>query len=169
MNKSIDVLKTTSPCGDSSTGGELACVPSVVWFPSGGGVARMRRGGLDKSVVYFNLPYNKNLVQRAKGLRKARSLPEALLWCEIKACKINGLDFDRQKIIGDYIVDFFCASVATVIEIDDKSHDMKEQYDAKRDEFLLSLGLNVIHISAKDVLKNPSAVAEWLRCCLLVE
>lgn len=89
-------------------------------------------------------------------------------WRELKARKINGLDFDRQKIIGNYIVDFFCASVATVIEIDDKSHDMKEQYDTKRDEFLLSLGLSVIHISAKDLLKNLSAVAEWLRCCLLV-
>ncbi|MBQ8294722.1 MAG: endonuclease domain-containing protein [Alphaproteobacteria bacterium] len=130
----------------------------------------MRRGGLvSKSVVQFSLPYNKNLVQRAKDLRKAGSLPEALLWREIKARQINGLDFDRQKIIGNYIVDFFCASVAIVIEIDDKSHDMKEMYDVKRDEFLLGLGLNVIHIPAKDVLKNPSAVAEWLRCYLLVE
>ena len=166
----MDVLKTTSPCGDSSTGGELGRVPSVVWFPSGGGVARMRRGGLvSKTVANFALPYNKNLLARAKELRKARSLPEALLWREIKARRINGLDFDRQKIIGNYIVDFFCASAATVIEIDDKSHDMKENYDAKRDEFLLGLRLNVIHIFAKDVLKNPSAVAEWLKCYLLVE
>ena len=65
MSNDMDVLKTTSPCGDSSTGGELGCVPSVVWFPSGGGVARMRRGGLvSKTVVNFALPYNKNLLAR---------------------------------------------------------------------------------------------------------
>ena len=94
----------------------------------------MRRGGLvSKSVVQFNLPYNKQLVSRAKDLRKSRSLPEALLWCEIKGGKINGLDFDRQKIIGNYIIDFFVLSV------------------------------QVIHISAKEVLKNSASVAELLR------
>ena len=129
----------------------------------------MRRGGLNKSVAYFNLPYNKNLILRAKEFRKAGSLPEALLWREIKGRKINGLDFDRQKIIGNYIVDFYCASIATVIEIDDKTHDLKEKYDNKRDAFLLGLGLKVVRVSAKDVLKNPYSVAEWLKQILLVE
>lgn len=138
--------------------------PVSTKFPSGGGVSQMRRGGLvSKSVVQFNLPYNKQLVSRAKDLRKSRSLPEALLWCEIKGGKINGLDFDRQKIIGNYIVDFFCAGVGTVVEIDDKTHELKEKYDNVRDSYLQSLGLLVIHISAKEVLKNPASVAELLR------
>lgn len=124
----------------------------------------MRRGGLvSKSVVQFNLPYNKQLVSRAKDLRKSRSLPEALLWCEIKGGKINGLDFDRQKIIGNYIVDFFYAGAGTVVEIDDKTHELKDKYDNVRDSYLQSLGLRVIHISAKEVLKNPASVAELLR------
>lgn len=78
--KTLLKQKTTSPCGYSSTGGELGSCPVSTKFPSGGGVARMRRGGLvSKSVVQFNLPYNKQLVSRARDLRKSHSLPEALL------------------------------------------------------------------------------------------
>lgn len=121
------------------------------------------QGGVVRdSVNYRTLPYNPNLKDRAKELRKAGSLPEALLWKEIKNKKLNGLDFDRQKIIGNYIVDFFCASKFLVIEIDDKTHDFKEEYDRVRDEYLKSLNLNVIHITAAAVLKNPHAIYEWL-------
>ena len=119
-------------------------------------------GVVRDAVNYRTLPYNPNLKDRAKELRKAGSLPEALLWKEIKNQKLNGLDFDRQKIIGNYIVDFFCASKFLVIEIDDKSHNFKEEYDRVRDEYLKSLNLNVIHITAAAVLKSPHAIYEWL-------
>lgn len=96
-------------------------------------------------------------------MRQAGSLPEALLWNEIKNKKLNGLDFDRQKIIGNYIVDFFCPQIGFVIEIDDKTtHDLKGAYDEKRDEYLKSLNLTVMHIPASDVLKNPTSVAKWV-------
>ncbi len=121
-----------------------------------------KAGVVRDSVNYRTLPYNPNLKERAKELRKAGSLPEALLWKEIKNQKLNGLDFDRQKIIGNYIVDFFCASKFLVIEIDDKSHNFKEEYDRVRDEYLKSLNLNVIHITAAAVLKSPHAIYEWL-------
>ncbi len=124
--------------------------------PSGGGVVR-------DCVNYKTLPFNVNLKDRAKALRKSGSLPEALLWKEIKNKQLNGLDFDRQKIIGNYIVDFFCASNFVVIEIDDAAtHDMKGAYDAARDEYLKSLNLTVIHIPASDVLKNSRSVYDWL-------
>ena len=113
--------------------------------------------------VNFNLPLNRELAERAKELRKAGSLPEALLWKEIKGKQINGLDFDRQKVIGNYIVDFFCEELGLVIEIDDKSHDMKEQHDEKREKYLKNLGLEILHISAKDILKNPADFANWLK------
>ncbi|MBR4507708.1 MAG: DUF559 domain-containing protein, partial [Alphaproteobacteria bacterium] len=121
-----------------------------------------KAGVVRDTVNYRTLPYNPTLKERAKELRKAGSLPEALLWDEIKNKKLNGLDFDRQKIIGNYIVDFFCASKFLVIEIDDKTHDFKEEYDKIRDEYLSSLNLNVIHITAAEVLKNPHAIYEWL-------
>ena len=121
------------------------------------------QGGVVRDVVnYKTLPYNPDLKDRAKELRISGSLPEALLWNEIKNKKLNGLDFDRQKIIGNYIVDFFCASKFLVIEIDDKTHDFKVEYDKVRDEYLKSLNLNIIHISASDVLKDPHGIYEWL-------
>jgi very-short-patch-repair endonuclease len=113
--------------------------------------------------VNFGLPFNENLVERAKQLRKAGSLPEALLWKELKGKQINGLDFDRQKVIGNYIVDFFCEELGIIIEIDDKSHDMKEKHDKTREKYLKNLGLEIIHISAKDVLKDPTGIANWLK------
>ena len=118
----------------------------------------------NKSISSFNLPFNSNLVARAAELRKAGSLPEALLWNEIKGKKINGLDFDRQKIIGNYIVDFYCPTNNVVIEIDDAAtHDNKGVYDEKRDKYLHDLGLTVMHIPAKDVLKNPGDIGTLLK------
>ena len=138
---------------------------------TGGEVPLLRRGGRrpgwsfdsGKFGANFKLPFNKNLVERARKLRKAGSLPEALLWKEIKGKQINGLNFDRQKVIGNYIVDFFCHELGVVIEIDDKTHDMKVEYDEKREKYLRGLGLEIIHISAKDVLENPASVALWLK------
>ena len=134
-------------------------------------VPLLRRGGRrpgwsfdsGKFGANFKLPFNKNLVERARKLRKAGSLPEALLWKEIKGKQINGLNFDRQKVIGNYIVDFFCHELGVVIEIDDKTHDMKVEYDEKREKYLRGLGLEIIHISAKDVLENPASVVLWLK------
>ena len=115
-----------------------------------------------KHGVNFELPFNPALANRARELRKAGSLPEALLWKELKNKQINGLDFDRQHVIGNYIVDFFCSEKMFIVEIDDKSHDMKAKYDENREKYLKSFGLQVMHISASDVLKDPGSVAQWI-------
>jgi len=112
---------------------------------------------------YKSLPYNPALRDRAKALRKAGMLHEALLWLQLKSNKLNGLDFDRQKIIGNYIVDFYCAEKDVVIEVDGRSHDSKQQEDAERDQYLNRLGLTVIRLSAKDVLQNMESVVGFLR------
>ncbi|MCL1807122.1 MAG: DUF559 domain-containing protein [Oscillospiraceae bacterium] len=112
---------------------------------------------------YLSMPYNPKLRERARELRKAGNLSETLIWNQIKKNKLNGLDFDRQKIIGNYIVDFFCASCWVVIEIDGSSHDDKVEYDKERDGFLEGLGLALIHIRASDVLNSLDSVMEMLR------
>lgn len=111
---------------------------------------------------YFNLPYNKNLKERARELRKAGNLSEVLFWNQVKNKQFKGLDFDRQKVIGNYIVDFYCTNCNVVIEIDGSSHDDKVEYDAKRDAFLKSLGLTIIHIPVADVMNNLGGVMEML-------
>jgi very-short-patch-repair endonuclease len=111
---------------------------------------------------YMELPYNPKLKERAQELRESGNLSEALLWNQVKNKQFKNLDFDRQKIIGNYIVDFYCANHNVVIEIDGDSHDNKQEYDAVRDEYLKSLGLTVIHILDIDVKKNIDDVMAML-------
>lgn len=112
---------------------------------------------------YNSLPYNAALQDKAKALRKAGMLHEALLWNELKSKKLGGLDFDRQKIIGNYIVDFYCAEKSVVIEVDGASHDAKIESDKERDDFLENLGLTVIRIQVRDVLANMEGVIDFLK------
>jgi very-short-patch-repair endonuclease len=110
----------------------------------------------------MSLPYNPKLKERARKLRKAGYLSEILFWKQVKNKQFKGYDFDRQKIIGNYIVDFYCTNCNVVIEVDGSSHNHKQEYDAKRDAFLESLGLTVIHIPVDDVMNNLKGVMEML-------
>ncbi|MBI9031216.1 HsdR family type I site-specific deoxyribonuclease [bacterium] len=114
---------------------------------------------------FRNLPYNPKLKERAKALRKAGNLVEVLFWKQVKNKKFKGFDFDRQKIIGNYIVDFYCSSNGVVIEINGQNHENQYEYDRERDRYLMSLGLKVIHIPARDVLKDIHLVMKMLDSC----
>ncbi len=121
-------------------------------------------GGVQKrdTKAYMSLPYNSALRERVRRLRKAGMLHEVLLWKRLRNKQLHGLDFDRQKIIGNYIVDFYCASKCLVIEIDGRSHDNKKEYDQKRDKYMRSLGLQVVHLRAMNVLKDLEGVMWYL-------
>ena len=115
-----------------------------------------------KFVPILELPYNPNLKQRAKELRQAENLPEVLFWTQVTKARFHNIDFDRQRVIGNYIVDFYIKKLGLVIEIDGKSHDGKEEYDAQREEYLISLGLKVYRIQVNDVMKNMKYVLKAL-------
>lgn len=112
---------------------------------------------------YHSLPFNPALKERARALRKAGNLSEVLLWNQLKQGQLMGLDFDRQKIIGNYIVDFYCAEMKTIVEVDGSSHDDKADYDAQRDAYLSGLGLRVIHVQDKDVKQDLAGVMALLK------
>lgn len=112
---------------------------------------------------YKELPYNPKLKERARELRKAGNLAEVLFWMEVKNNKFLALDFHRQKIIGNYIVDFYCPELNLVIEIDGSSHNDKIEYDEKREQYLISLDLKIIHYNDVDVKKNLNGVMENLK------
>ncbi len=95
-------------------------------------------------------------------MRKAGNLAEIIFWNHVKNKQFLGLDFDRQKIIGHYIVDFYCPELGLVIEIDGNSHDLKQEYDYTRDEYMTSLGLTVIHIKDTDIKTNSLSVLDNL-------
>ena len=94
-----------------------------------------------------NLPYNIKLKSRARALRKAGVLSEVIFWLQVHKEIFWKIDFDRQRIIGNYIVDFYVKTLGLVIEIDGSSHNSKEAYDKKREDYLVSLGLEVYKIS----------------------
>ena len=112
---------------------------------------------------YKKLPYNPKLKERAKNLRKAGNLSEVLFWNQVKRKKFLSLDFHRQKIIGNYIVDFYCPALDLVVEIDGESHNFKVEYDRIRENYLKNLGLNVVHFDDIDVKKNLNGVIEYLK------
>ncbi|RRD74109.1 DUF559 domain-containing protein, partial [Tannerella forsythia] len=56
--------------------------------------------------VIGRLPVNGRLAPRAKALRKAGILSEILFWKQVHKGRFHGIDFDRQRVIGNYIVDF---------------------------------------------------------------
>ena len=107
---------------------------------------------------YLKLPYNPKLKEKARELRKAGNLSEVLLWNNLKQKKMLGFDFTRQQIIGNYIVDFHCPKLRLVIEIDGESHDFKGEYDEKRDKYLQSLGLTVLHFKDIDIKNSLNEV-----------
>ena len=108
-------------------------------------------------------PYNKNLKEKSKQLRKSGNLSEVLLWQQIKNKQFLEIDFHRQRIVGNYIVDFFCKKLNLVIEIDGSSHNNKENYDKNREKYLQDLGLNIIHILDVDIKGNLEGVLQFLK------
>ncbi len=76
--------------------------------------------------------------------------------------QFHGLDFDRQKIIGNYIVDFYCKSLGLVIEIDGSSHNGREQEDAEREIWLNDQGCRVIRFTTVLILEHMDQVPEEL-------
>lgn len=102
------------------------------------------------------------LKERARVLRKARNLPEVLFWMQVHKHQFHGLDFDRQKIIGNYIADFYVKALGLVVEIDGSSHIGKEDYDALREEYLLSCGCRIIRFTTVEVLYHISQVLKLM-------
>ena len=98
--------------------------------------------------------YNKTLKERASHLRKNMTYAEKKIWYEF----LRKLDIpiNRQKVIDNYIVDFYCSKARLVIEIDGDTHfsDEEIEYDMSRTKELESLGLNVIRYSNDDIMTN---------------
>ena len=108
------------------------------------------------------LPYNGNLKEYSRQLRRNMTDAERHLWAKIRMKQLKGYQFYRQKPIGDYIVDFFCPRAKLVIEVDGSHHLVGEkiEYDRIRGEYLSSLGLRVLRFTNTDVLTNIGGVVE---------
>ena len=70
----------------------------------------------------------------------------------------HGLNFDRQKIIGNYIVDFYVKYLGLAIEIDGSSHEGREKQDAEREEYLVNQGCRVLRFTTTEIEDNMGQV-----------
>ena len=111
------------------------------------------------------LPRNKNLKQTARELRTHMTDAERKLWKYVRRKQIHGLQFYRQKVIGNVIVDFYCHQANLVIEVDGGQHYTEKGMidDQNRDAYLESIGLIVLRFSNLDVLQNIEGVIEKIR------
>lgn len=93
------------------------------------------------------IPKNNGLLDSARKLRKEMTPQEQRLWYQF--LRKYPIKVYKQRIIGNYIVDFYCASAKLVIEIDGSQHYEEDAlaYDAARTNYLESLGLYVIRYS----------------------
>ncbi len=107
--------------------------------------------------VYMNIN-NPKLTPRAQKLRRDMTKEERHLWYDF--LKNLPVTIHRQKVIGNYIVDFYCASAQIAIELDGSQHftpDGKE-YDRQRDAYLQSRGIIVLRYSNGDIHRNFEGV-----------
>ena len=108
----------------------------------------------------MNQTNNPNLRPFAQKLRREMTKEERRLWYEF--LKSLPVTVNRQKVIGPYIVDFFCASEKLVIELDGSQHFEAKGVaaDAERDRYLTGRGLRVLRYANSDIKENFRGVCE---------
>ncbi len=100
--------------------------------------------------------YNyKKLFIPAREMRKSQTPSEKKIWNILKNRQVNDLKFLRQKILGEFIVDFYCNEIKLVIEIDGEIHDTQKERDNERDFYLKEkFNLKIIRYKNNFILKN---------------
>ncbi len=106
--------------------------------------------------------YNKDNIPLAKTLRKNMTPWERKLWYVF--LRNYPVRFQRQKALGNYIADFYCAKARLVIELDGGGHYTDEQIkkDNLRTKELESMNLTVLRICNLDINRNFSGVCEFI-------
>ena len=110
----------------------------------------------------MSIPKDNSLLKNARKLRREMTPHERKLWYLF--LRKYPIKIYKQRIIGNYIVDFYCAAARLVIEIDGSQHyeTAREVSDAERTAFLESYGLIVLRFSNRDIDRNFRAVCEQI-------
>ncbi|WP_053972474.1 endonuclease domain-containing protein [Mangrovimonas sp. ST2L15] len=112
-----------------------------------------------------NIHNRLNLKEKRQDLRNHLTPAEAFLWTHLKSKKLKGRKFNRQHSIGNYIVDFYCASEKLIIELDGEVHNnpIAEEYDKHRTEYLNQLGYQVLRFENKMVFDYLDSVLKEIK------
>ena len=105
---------------------------------------------------------NKKLVSFARGLRKNMTKEEKHLWYDF--LKNYDVKFNRQKVLGRYIADFYSAELKLVIELDGSQHYDPEAkvYDEERTEFFKGYDIEVVRINNLEITRNFRGVCLYI-------
>jgi very-short-patch-repair endonuclease len=96
---------------------------------------------------------------RAKELRKLAPMTERIVWNDLSAAaRKQGLKFRKQFPLPPYFADFICLKARLIVELDGFSHDNRQMYDRKRDEFLRGQGYTVLRFTNDDALQSLESV-----------
>lgn len=143
-------------CGIDEVGmGALAgpVVAGAVIFSAD--VAPLIRG--ERGVKF--VPYEAEAAQRAKQLRFNQTEPKKKLWHHVLSKKQLGYKFLRKKPLLHYIVDFYCAELGLVIEVDGDSHDEQRVYDSHRErELKEKFNIITVRYENRDIINNLEGV-----------
>jgi len=114
------------------------------------------------------LPYNPRLKQRARDLRTSATDCERLLWSRVRRKQLGGVQFYRQKPLGNYIVDFYAPSARLVVEVDGSQHFAPSQvdHDRRRTEYLERQGLRVLRFTDLEILQTLDVVLDVIFAAL---
>jgi very-short-patch-repair endonuclease len=87
---------------------------------------------------------------------------EKLLWSKLRAKQLKGKQFYRQRIIGDYIVDFYCPKANLIVELDGGQHYTNEgiKKDKMRDNSIRERGYKILRFSDREIFENLAGVIE---------
>jgi very-short-patch-repair endonuclease len=114
------------------------------------------------------LSYDKKLKVLSQHLRNNMTDAENMLWLKLRRKQLKEYPFYRQKIIGKYIVDFYCPKANLVIELDGGQHysETGQEKDRTRDNVLREMGIKVLRFSDRGVFENIGGVMEGIWSCL---
>lgn len=105
---------------------------------------------------------NGELVSRARELRRDMTKEERRLWFDY--LRTYPVRFSRQKVLGRYIADFYCAQAGLVLELDGSQHYEPEEQekDAQRTAYLEKYSIHVVRIPNNEVMGNFRGVCEYI-------
>ena len=108
------------------------------------------------------------LHKRAVALRRHATLPERLIWAQLRDRRFRGLKFRRQVPIGGYIADFACHELLLIVELDGGQH-ADSGYDVQRDARLKALGWRVLRMwnaqVREDVAGALARIGDFIDTC----
>jgi very-short-patch-repair endonuclease len=111
--------------------------------------------------------YSHSIIELARRFRRSPTEAEGVLWKHLRGSGLGGLKFKRQHRFGRYIVDFYCAELQLVVEVEGGIHDHDDQreYDTAKFNEIESHGLTVLRVKNEDVMNNTEQVLNTILSC----